>query len=76
VRTRSKQTQLIEKTAKSLKLAQLLMALGSIAGIIMVVAGSSEPDGNRAVGALGVLLALGSLLGFMIVRFIVWWKHG
>lgn len=70
----------IERTAKSLKLQQLMGLACIVLGLVLVAAGAStEPEGSKEVSGsmlAGGMLFLVGLAWRLVTRMRIWWNHG
>lgn len=72
--------QMIEQTAKKLKLHIMLSVAAMLGGLILLMIGASVAEGSPAGAGLialpGLLLAIGGFIWWIIARTTAWWHHG
>ena len=71
----SRETVTAEKTGKGLKLATALCVLAEIAALVVIFfVGFNRPTPEVFVG--GIALFVVALVVHVIVKLLIWWKHG
>lgn len=70
---------LIEKTSKTLKVHKALSSIFFLLGLVIYfwsVLSFSEGSQKEVVVLVGKVVTLCSIIWYVVVKFIIWWRHG